>query len=729
MLFGNIINCVIVSKKGVHIMKLPLIRKAKAGERTSSIKKRFMIFSIVLFAAIFVGGNLAFILSMRQIVNENRRNELSQLIQLERIFLEASVNGEIAIALKMADSALIKRFFLDPLDEDLRRLAFEEIAGYRRAFASNSVFWVNDIDHRFYSDDAYAFTLDPTDPNNYWYLMTLHETESYNFNINYNPDLGVTNLWINAPVFDENQVPIGILGTGIDLSAFIDSIYRGYTGRVELYFFNDLGEITGARDARLVADKVTLDNILSYTGPEILSWVRAHPPDAIRAFSGPEGEIVAAPVATLGWYAVAVQPHSLADYLNTSMTALFLVMMGLIAVIFVIVNLSTRSYLRPLDGMILTLNEISKDWDLMKRLQVRTRDEIGNLAVFFNDTFEKFRELLYGIKGMAFSLSDTGEELSANMDGTNTAIENINTAILHMKERVLTQGDAINNAAGSMEKIIADLDTLNGHINVQAVSVEQSSSAIEEMLTNIKSVTETLVKNSANITSLAESSGAGREDLQKVSTDIQEIAKESEGLLQINSVMQTISSQTNLLAMNAAIEAAHAGESGKGFAVVADEIRKLAENSGKQSKTISVVLKKIKASIDTISNSTAIVMDRFRTIEQEVETVTKQETQIRNAMEKQGTGSRHILDSMKKLNEVTDMVQQASSGMASESREVLKQSGQLKVITAEVAGDMDEMNDSADQIASAVIRAKEISMENKFSIQELGREIAKFKVT
>jgi methyl-accepting chemotaxis protein len=478
-----------------------------------------------------------------------------------------------------------------------------------------------------------------------------------------------------------------------------------------------------------VANKVTLDRILGETGPEILTWVRTQPAsDLIRTFSGPEGEIVVAPVETLGWYAVAIQPRALRDYLMTSMTGLFVTMMGLIAVIFFIVNMSTRSYLRPLEGMMQTLNDISKDWDLMKRLEVGSKDEIGNLAVFFNDTFEKFRELLHGIKGMAFSLSDTGDELSANMSDTNVSIEKINAAIQEVRKQVLSQADAINDAAGSMKRIISGLDKLNEHIAVQAESVEQSSSAIEEMLASIKTVTDTLVKNTGNITSLAESSGAGRTDLQKVSADIQEIAKESEGLLQINSVMQTIASQTNLLAMNAAIEAAHAGESGRGFAVVADEIRKLAENSGKQSKTISAVLKKIKSSIDMISKSTAVVMERFGNIEHEVENVTNQETQIRHAMEEQGAGSRHILECISQLNSVTDLVKQASSSMAQESRDVLKHSGSLQSITADVAGSIDEITGNADHIVSAVIRANEISTENKHSIGELSVEIAKFKV-
>jgi methyl-accepting chemotaxis protein len=279
-----------------------------------------------------------------------------------------------------------------------------------------------------------------------------------------------------------------------------------------------------------------------------------------------------------------------------------------------------------------------------------------------------------------------------------------------------------------MKEMMNNIDSLNRQIEKQTGRVSQSSSAIEEMLANIQSVTLALVGNETNVTGLAEASGIGRSGLQGVAGDIQAIARESEGLLEINSVMQNIASQTNLLSMNAAIEAAHAGEAGRGFAVVADEIRKLAESSGEQSKTISEVLKKIKASIDKITKSTEGVLLKFESISEGMGKVTEQEATVRCAMEEQGMGSKNILEAISALNEITGEVTRSAQAMGGRSREVIRESRELEAITDEIRSGMEEMAAGAGQITTAVNRVNDISVENKKQIETLIGEVSRFKV-
>jgi methyl-accepting chemotaxis protein len=319
-------------------------------------------------------------------------------------------------------------------------------------------------------------------------------------------------------------------------------------------------------------------------------------------------------------------------------------------------------------------------------------------------------------------------ELSTNTAGTAAAINEITANIQSMKGQTGNQLSGVTKTGDSMEHIMNSIYKLNRHAAMQSESVSQSSSAIEEMLANIQSVTQTLVKNTENVNALAKSSEVGRTDLQTVSSNIQEIARESAGLLEINAVMENIASQTNLLSMNAAIEAAHAGEAGKGFAVVADEIRKLAESSSEQSKTISTVLKKIKASIDSITQSTDVVLKRFEEIEQDVQTVSVQEANIRTAMEEQTEGSRQILEAITQLKEISDLVKGTSEDMSVEGKEVVTLSGNLQRITQEITVGMEEMATGAEQINDSVTRINEISGTNKTSIDTLNKEVDTFKV-
>ncbi|MDR1324653.1 MAG: methyl-accepting chemotaxis protein [Treponema sp.] len=388
---------------------------------------------------------------------------------------------------------------------------------------------------------------------------------------------------------------------------------------------------------------------------------------------------------------------------------------------------TARSISRPLAYTMTVLKDIAEG-DLTKQLVVNSKDEVGDLARYLNFTVDKIKNLVLSIQKEAFSLSHIGADLATNMNETAASINEITANVQNIKVQVGRQGTSVKSTGSSMEQVVENIKVLNKHIQKQSECVSQSSSAIEEMLANIQSVTHSLVKNEANVTKLAQAANVGHTGLQEVSTDIQEIARESEGLLEINGVIENIASQTNLLSMNAAIEAAHAGDAGKGFAVVADEIRKLAESSSEQSKTISDVLNKIKGSIDKIIKSTNEVLLHFEAISDGVRTVTEQERNIRAAMEEQGTGSKAILDSIGSLNGITGEVKGSADNMLGGSQEVIRESEVLERITAEIGNGMQEMASGAEQINTAVNQVNDISGENKQQIEQLMAEVSRFKV-
>jgi methyl-accepting chemotaxis protein len=392
----------------------------------------------------------------------------------------------------------------------------------------------------------------------------------------------------------------------------------------------------------------------------------------------------------------------------------------------------TLFFMRKIFSPLNKINSILKalgEGDLTKRITVGSNDEIGSLADYFNHTIEKVRSLVGTIKTKINGLNHTSFELSGNMGKTSTVVQQISSNLDSMRKLMVRHGNSTTEAGKAVDDIKENIDSLRKVIEEQNESVNVSSSAIEEMTANIHSVTQTLAENSKNVDALAEASENGKTGLQLVAREIVGIANDSEGLLEINSVMDNIASQTSLLSMNAAIEAAHAGEAGKGFAVVADEIRKLALSSGHQSKNTAAMLKKIKAAIDNITKSSNEVLARFEAIDTGVKTVSEHEQNILNAMEEQETGGRQILESISRLRDITSSVRQGSDNMAESGKILVMDTDEFIKTGKETMEGMNEIMKGINQINDSVSRVNNMSQENNRNFEELKHEAEKFNDT
>jgi methyl-accepting chemotaxis protein len=540
---------------------------------------------------------------------------------------------------------------------------------------------------------------------------------------------------ITTPIFGNDNTPVGVAGIDVDISVLqpiVAAIRPFDTGRASVLsnngtimahekaslvgtgFQQSLRDMFGEGGIRQVTQSLGSGDpiLLEYDGQEMVSFP-FKVGDSLTALT----VIASVPVKTV--------------LSEVSQMTQFTIVLAIVSIIISagISFLIATGIVKPILSVSAMLKNISEgEGDLTKRINLTSKDEIGDMAHYFNLTLEKIRSLIIIIKEQSVSLSDIGAELSTNMNETAAAMNEISANIQNINNQVINQAASVTETNSTMEQITENIEKLNDHIENQSSNISQSSTAIEQMIANIASVTQTLVHNVENVKHLASASELGHTSLQEVSTDIQDIAKESEGLLEITAVMENIASQTNLLSMNAAIEAAHAGESGKGFAVVADEIRKLAESSGEQSKTIAVVLKKIKMSIDKIMASTDAVLNRFEAIDSEVKVVSEQEENIRNAMEEQQSGGQQVLDVIARLNDITQHVRNGSTTMLMGSKKIIGESRNLGTLTDEVSNGVNEMSKGANQVNIAVDRVSNLSGENKDHIDTLVSELSKFKV-
>jgi methyl-accepting chemotaxis protein len=318
-------------------------------------------------------------------------------------------------------------------------------------------------------------------------------------------------------------------------------------------------------------------------------------------------------------------------------------------------------------------------------------------------------------------------ELTNVVGGSVQDLARMDKTTLSLVSKAINHVISVADIMKATKRISDVINTLDGRMESQAAAVTETSSSIEEMLSNIKSVASILTKNNDSIDGLVGASHAGNESIQKISGIMKELAEDSESLMEANKIIQTIAAQTNLLAMNAAIEAAHAGDVGRGFAVVAEEIRKLAENSAVQGKTVNKSLSGLKTEIQNATEFIEKSQAQFNQIVGRVEDVRNQEIVIRNAMTEQAAGSSQILDAAGHINIITNDVRTSFKTIKTSSASIVKEAENLDKEMAEMSKDINRIMGDIEDIHNNFSHIHIDRDSNDEAIQRIKDKITKWR--
>ena len=534
---------------------------------------------------------------------------------------------------------------------------------------------------------------------------------------------GLLNITLSYRVLDKNGKLIGIAAADIVLDALsqaVRDIRLSTNSKIHIITKEGL-YLTNDDSASIMTanyfDEVQIHKISKE------EYLDGNP----KAFTEKDSFYGVCPIENTEWFIVVEGPTTdfSGEYQKLFMYTIFglvVIAVIMITIFFILSSRVSRSFMIIASGC-----ELMAMGDYSERYPDFLTKEASLLSNGFNLVTERLEGNINSMKQSKVSLDEAGGKLSGTIEDLMSSIVQIGASISNTGMNLRNQTDSVGQSAQSISKILDMIHRLEELVQTQGKAVQGASTAVEQMVGNITEVDKSVDKMAHSFGVLDQTAQNGVETQNELQKQIIEIENQSKLLSEANKVIANIASQTNLLAMNAAIEAAHAGDAGQGFAVVADEIRKLSETSSAQSKTIGAQLKSIQAAINMVVQATQHGVQDYANLSKEIRQTDTLVQQIKEAMTEQQQGSAQILGALSDMNESTDQVQNASQEITTASQAIISDVDVLQNETKVMGQSMDEMGLSADKMQNAGLTLAGVSKAVEASIEEIGKQINLFE--
>jgi len=385
---------------------------------------------------------------------------------------------------------------------------------------------------------------------------------------------------------------------------------------------------------------------------------------------------------------------------------------------------SVAVVLRSFDIYFKTLSD--GEGDLTRSIQNRSKNEFGNMARNFNTFLVFLKNMVGKIHSFSSNMNLSFDQMQSHLEETAAAISQMNENTRRSSEQMEKQNDAVSTSRSRIDEITKLLSSLNGIVEDQASAVQESSAAIDLMMKTFSGIDERIIRTVEAFERLIEISRSGKKLQDDVNKKITGITNDSGKLTEANKIIENIAAQTNLLAMNAAIEAAHAGDAGRGFAVVAGEIRKLAETSSTQSGTINSFLNQIINDIHDVQTIASNAGQSFSDVDVSVHTMNKEMIEMKDAVAEQMTGSREIMTALSDIRNITEQVRSDTGEIFRINEGINESMSHLFRMSSELNLSMREITAGIGEIRKSSIFISENGKENKENMLELHDIVKQF---